>query len=291
MVSMDGTAAMMKFRTAYLRAIQRAWRIDGYLESLIKDPETELNSLGFYSPWNIDIEIGIPDKAHQSHWMPTEAAGWVGPNAVVSIWLPPPPPVEDQGQAWACYYDMFPTFMGTERSNIKQQESSNQSSPPEIGEALQLGMGQWQQFLEFGGVMMRLIAMAWTCDELRAEMGKALDPASDIPIIDGIPILQRWLGYNVPWNMDIKFKLTGWYDYGLDVRWHPDSDPNEEGWIIKTQGYEDAKWPSSKDWPGSCRNSLHFYVPPVPDQDDWSIDAIALSAYNVTGDQYPFTCP
>ncbi len=45
--------------------------------------------------------------------------------------------------------------------------------------------------------------------------------------------------------------------------------------------------------PNSCRNSLQFYIPsrPIQADTDKSIEAIALSAYNLTGDQYPFTCP
>ncbi len=289
---MDGTSAMMKFRTIYLQAIARSWRDPKFLELLKMDPIGTLSkeySLQFQ--WDIDLKITTVSNK-ESIWDPVKSGGWVGKNPLISLWVPPPPNNSKQfGKAWAAYYDEFPTFLGDLQPRTPKPDG-NQVGKREghpVGEAYQLGMGQWKDFLEFGGVIMRLIAMAWADERKDGEDQKYRNQIVEelVEVQDtneGATILNKWLGYTMPWNMDVQFKLSGWFKGSKDAE--------------KSCRWDDTKgqWPGSekKDSvikrPPSCRNSLNFYIPNMPSPDA-SIDAIALSAYNVTGDQYPFTCP
>jgi len=270
---MTGIDAMMEFRTTYLRAIAEAWRdkSGAYLKALQKDPIKQLQTIdGYVFPWDVVLEIeSVSSK--ESLWSPENAGGWVGRNALISIWLPPPPDdQEDWGRAWAAYYDEFPSFLGTRKAVSESTKSGKAQSGP-LRESYPLGMGNWKDFLEFTAVIMRLIAVAWRDPQVRQEL-KQVDGKPN-----GVTILNKWLGYNMTWNMDVEFKLSGWDSNSpkkdKDCRWNGEC------------------WPTPR--PNSCRNGLRFYIPnrPAEPASPPTIQAIALSAYNVTGDQYPFTCP
>lgn len=260
---MTATDEMMKFRTVYLQAISKSWRDSSFLSKLTEAPVLTLKKeFGYTIPWNLYVEIKTaPPEA--SMWEPDLAGGWVGPNAVVSVWLPPAPSNPDEfGKAWAAFYNEFPSLLVPKEENyykeVLSEITTEEDGEQMVGQAYQLGMGQANSFLEFGGVTMRLIAMMWNDQRVR----------EDLSAMSGDRVLNKWLGYNIPWNMDIEFNLT--------------DDPKFR-WNEKK-----GKWPSPR--PRKCQNGLRFYIPNAPG-DDPSIDAIALSAYNVTGDQYPFTCP
>lgn len=263
---MTGQDAMMKFRTVYLQAIAKAWNDKKFLDQLKKDPIGILErTFGFQFPWDVNLEIeSVP--ATESLWDPVNAGGWVGRNAVISLWIPPPPKKEeDWAKAWAAYYDRFPSFLGS-RSSIPAKDDG-----PVLRESYPLGMGNWKDFLEFGAVIMRLIAMSWRDPQVKKELFEVEGTTQ------GVKVLNKWLGYNMTWNMDVKFLMSGWKDNSpgaeLACRWDGD------------------QWPQPTPRTAACRNGLHFYIPRCPEPSKPSIQAVALSAYNVTGDQYPFTCP
>lgn len=271
---MNGTSDLMKFRTTYLKAIAESWRdtSGAFLKKLQQDPIGILQSLGEYEfPWDIHIDIRSV-APEDSMWSPEIAGGWVGKNAVICLWLPPPPEKEDEyGRAWAAYYDEFPSYLGS------VQNSPRQANPDSYGHSYAPGMGKASDFLEFSAIVMRLIALVWKNKQVLQEI-QAIENTNK-----GVSIINKWLGFNMPWNMDVSFKLSGW-----------SSSSSEEE--------KSCRWDSAKkEWPkplkgkrpNSCRNSLQFYIPsrPIQADTDKSIEAIALSAYNLTGDQYPFTCP
>lgn len=267
---MEGIDTMMKFRTAYLKAIARSWNDPEYLERLHANPIAELNAQMGVSvfPWDVVLEIQSVD-ADESLWDPVNAGGWVGRNAVISIWLPPPPAETGEwARAWAAYYNEFPSFLGT------LPKGTEASSGPVVRQSYPVGMGHWNDFLEFTAAIMRLVAMAWKDPQVLSE----LRSIEGLP--QGVKVLNKWLGYLMAWNMDVEFKLSGWFT---------ESPPEE-----KACRWNGESWPiPGGARPDSCRNGLKFYIPnkPNPQSQDRSIEAIALSAYNVTGDQYPFTCP
>lgn len=258
-----GTDAMMGFRTVYLKAIARSWRDANFLKNLTKNPTECLQKTFNYNlPWDIDLKIEKVSPK-ESIWDPVNTGGWIGKNAVISIWLPPAPDdTKEYAQAWAAYYDKYPSFLGSKTSSSLSTGTDSPSSEKKYGAPYPLGMGKWSDFLEFTAVIMRLIALAWKDKQVQIEL-KNIQGTNK-----GVTILNKWLGYNMTWNMDVEFKLTGWDNN--DYRW--DSEKME--------------WPV----PRPCRNGLSFYIPNKPGNES-SIEAIALSAYNVTGDQYPFTCP
>jgi ribosomally synthesized peptide (two-chain TOMM family) len=255
--TLTGMDAMMNLRCAYLRAISKHWKDPSYINQLMKNPKGELSKLGFIDSWSVDIVI---EKKPSAKWKPVTAAGWIGPDAVVTLWMPPNPGKEDSAEAWAEYYTEFPTYLGMR-------------TKPMVKEALQLGMGKWDDFLEFGGVVMRLIAMYWEDDDLKKKLDKEAEGKHRV-IRDGTTILHEWLGYTVPWNARIELKL-GNADEVDEYAW----DSTKKQW--KHCWEKRAK---------SCTNTLTFHMPDAPPKNE-AIDAVALSAYNVTGDQYPFTCP
>ena len=288
---MYGTEAMMKFRTAYLQAISRSWRSEAYLAQFLADPEEKLQELGFENPWSVDISM---DATQRGTWTPVKAGGWIGPDALISVWLPPPPDDKKYyAEAWAKYYDEFPSFLGTAGEDPSQTPSVSSEETPVVKAAYPLGMGQWSDFLEFGAVTMRFIAMAWGDAKLRKELDQAAVSVGKVKIVeDAIPLLHRWVGYNVPWNMRIQFKMQDWitpcdHQSGTCCCFSPGTDKSSPG-FWRCPGREGN---SDKRRPVSCSNEIKLYVPSKPSTDDGAIDAIALSAYNVTGDQYPFTCP
>lgn len=271
---MYGTEAMMKFRTAYLQAISRSWQSEDYLVQFLKDPEGTLRALGFDNPWEVDI---LMDASERGTWTPVKAGGWIGPDATIGVWLPPPPKdKKDYAEAWAKYYDEFPSLFGSRAEDAPYP----------------LGMGQWKEFLEFGAVTMRFIAMAWGDAELREELFDASVFFEDVLIVENaVSLLHKWVGYNVPWNMVIQFKMQDW---------SVPCDPREKTCccFVPSDGDTEGYWRRpgregnpNKLRPACCSNELKLYVPSKPSTDDGAVDAIALSAYNVTGDQYPFTCP
>lgn len=271
---MTATDAMMKFRTTYLRAIARAWNDQAFLEDLERDPAGVLKkSFSYDLPWDVELEITSVD-ASESLWDPANAGGWVGRNAVISLWIPPPPNDDKEwSKAWAAYYDEFPCFLGSINKPKMDQQYSDPA--PSLGESYPLGMGNWKDFLEFTAVVMRLIAVAWRDRQVEAELMKI----DGKPV--GVTILNKWMGFNMPWNMDVTFNMSGW----------DDNSPNH---VLECR-WKDGHWPRlvQNRRPRQCRNALKFYIPncPAAMNAEPSIQAVALSAYNVTGDQYPFTCP
>jgi ribosomally synthesized peptide (two-chain TOMM family) len=270
-MSSTTTHPLMQFRTAYLQAIAKCWTIPEYEKELIDDPAKELKNLGFENPWSLRIEM---DSSKRGKWYPHKAGGWIGPDVVASLWLPPAPDWDQQAFALAKYYDEFPTFFGTKDYGEGAASSSLTQPYP-------LGMGQPQSFVEFGGVMLRFIAMYWSDSALREELEQHAEPRrfrkEAMKVVkDGILFLHKWVGYNVPWNMGIEFNLT-----------YPGPDPSKDSPKAYRWNRDDQTW--GRPRPEVCLNGLALYVPEKPPCP--GIEAVALSAYNATGDQYPFSCP
>lgn len=77
---------------------------------------------------------------------------------------------------------------------------------------------------------------------------------------NAVRALEGWLGYNSPWNFKVRFR-----DSSDQCTWDADS----ETWTL-------------------VPNELMLWLPRPPPRGD--IHPIALTAYNNTGDAYPFTC-
>lgn len=118
------------------------------------------------------------------------------------------------------------------------------------------GMGHMSDALVLGGVIVRALAISWADASFRQQL------------IGGAPInglLMDYLGYNFPWNMDLIGRAGA------------------SAFIFPQQGARGC-------WSPTPTNAIEMYVPRHP-QLGGPQDALALAAYNQTGDQYPLTCP
>lgn len=192
---------IMDFRLVYLRLIAMSWKDENdkdyispmkLVESrdvisdfLVKEP------FNFNPIWKyIQLRIVI-DSDNKTVWKPVQTAGWIGPNDRFIINIPATPKKEDQQtEALAAYYQLFPTFLGPE-----------QNAPvPDCNAALPTKLGvDSGPFLEFGGVTLRAIALVW-------EDSSFADGLISSSQEDSTPILSKYFGFNNPWNFNIEFR-------------------------------------------------------------------------------------
>jgi ribosomally synthesized peptide (two-chain TOMM family) len=238
----NNAASLIEFRVAYLRAIAKSWSDPEFRTRLSETPIVALGECGL-GRWTWRLDLKLPLDGDQ--WNPGDTGGWAGSNREsITLYLPldpavalPGPPSESWPEALSEYYRLYPTLLGTI------------GEPSPAGQAYNVGLGSWNAFLDFGSVTVRALALAWRNADFRTQVQK-----------DTIAALQNWLGYNSPWNLDIR------------IRNNPE-----------------MKWSSGVWQQGSRKNELCLFVPQRPG-DDFTVWPIALAAYNETGPAYPFTC-
>ena len=259
--------ALMAFRLAYLRAIAAYWRDEDEFKAKLKEVEAgnktnhqkvlEAFCPGYNWVWNVDLCLE-PDAGIE--WGVGGNAGWSGPPNEITIYLPLSPRAEHTAEAFAAYYSRFPTFFGDgspEPSRIVAAAGAGGVIGP-----LPLGMGGLQQFLEFGAVVARAIALCW-----QEEHADSDQPIRDALLEDGNIGLMHYLGYGLPWNMKLYFKPAP-----ADCSYEPGN------------GSQVGRWQRLPP------NGLKLHLPDRPENLEASSLAVALAAYNNTGDAYPLTC-
>lgn len=263
---------LMEFRTMYLRGIAKTWGNEAEYKALLchegrkgifKALETWF---GYKNPWT-HVKIKILDPSVTS-WNPKETASWTGPNNYYIINLPKKPEgMDDLSVPLAEYYELFPTLFGCEK---KKDEDKEQQPEPAVGGSLPLDLGvEDNKFFEFGGLTLRAIALAWRNPEFKEELKAAssitgAEEATEYK--DATEVLSKWLGYNNPWNFYISFKENDHFEW----------DPNEAD--------------GNGAWVNVPRNQIWLHYPNPPGEEDLDLRAIALTSYNNTGPEYPFTC-
>src|SRR4051812_25619514 len=82
-MSSDNAAPFPRLRTAYLRAIARAWRDKDYMHLLFS--ESARNPRGVLPMFERDYNFQFPfdvkfaiDGVHRPYWKPTGTTGWFG---------------------------------------------------------------------------------------------------------------------------------------------------------------------------------------------------------------------
>ena len=117
-------------------------------------------------------------------------------------------------------------------------------------------LGNFDPFLDFGGVVARALAVAWEKSDFRRRLQD-----------DAVLAMEGWLGYRTPWSMKIVV-----VDASSRMRFDADTNCWE---YTATDRYPKL-------------NSLLYHLPNPPTHQ--SVWPVALTAYNNTGPQYPFTC-
>jgi len=258
----------MDLRLAYLRVIADAWKdTTDTIKDKLLDGNTDLlkylkANYGLNSKWdNVILQLfeffEDENERQKPEWKPMETAGWVGPNDRFIINIPGKPGDSNQQvQALAAYYQKFPTLFGI---------INKKTDPDTLAAALPQDLGVDQKpFLEFGGVTLRAIALAWVNDDFLNEL-------TNPTIADAAPVLSRYLGYTNPWNFRIKFVVHP------DFVWHGETRENKIP--MWNDGQKDNPIP---------KNIIQLHYPTRPaDSKFWPI---ALTSYNNTGPAYPFSC-
>lgn len=102
----------------------------------------------------------------------------------------------------------------------------------------------------------RALAVAWEKEGFRTKVQK-----------DAVLAMEGWLGYRCPWSLRIKVvDASGRMAYNA------------------TSGF----WTYIPTVEHPKLNSIEYHIPNAPTKQ--SIWPVALTAYNNTGPQYPFTC-
>lgn len=255
----SSAAPFPRLRTAYLRAIARAWREPDYLAELVKKSKEESDGVlhllekeyNFDFPFNVKFAISV-DPPRPS-WRPNESIGWLAHKDEISIILPRSPAAADKGKgeladALALYCEWFPSMLGPPKDGVTQ--------PPD-------------DFAEFGVITARLLAIAWN-DKSFADDLAAPDDARGL--------VQASMGIIVHWNFKLKFSFLEWDEFWKDVL-PPAGQPRNS---IPAR----VVLPARVTIPPRVAITVNMPQEP-PERAIWPI---ALAAYNDTGPQYPFTC-
>lgn len=264
-----GMDSMMLFRTAYLRAIAKAWNNEHFFNRM-----TDCNAVG-YDGWKILEECVDPppclppwgirlffreDQYPGNGYHPELTGSWVGPQPIIRLRLPPPParalPVPEaqaeQAKALAAYYAAMPTPFGYQARGKDAVQAQS---------ALGTSMGPWVDALLLGATVVHALALSWNDELFNSQFFGS----------EALLVLRNWLGYNLPWNMRIEAEGVK-HD---EAKW----DVEQQQWQIR----DGQKWTA-----GVPANSLTLFVPNRPKP---GFQAVALASYNQTGPAYPLTCP
>jgi ribosomally synthesized peptide (two-chain TOMM family) len=262
MTQRQSAEPLLEFRLAYLRAIARSWQDDAYRRELLDQEDIQPllhRDFGLPTLWpQLDISLHVDSNpAMWAEWKPMLTAGWIGPDDAFVIVLPEAPSALAP-EALAAYYQVFPNFMGSAAAFDPPP-----TPPGPVQGALPTGLGipggGADSLLAFGGVVLRAIALAWKSPEFLADLTRA-------PGTDKAPVLSQWLGYNNPFNFEIRIATNP------QLTW----DAKRGEWNLKGSD-------------GSLiKNAIKLNYPQPPVEE--GLRAIALTAYNNTGSAYPFTC-
>lgn len=250
--------SMMQFRLSYLRLVAFAWESPANYAALTTaaDPYTFFTMFGLPRPdWTIALELAAPTtKLAASRFDPANTGGWIGPKAELSIDFPAAPAnPNDWAAAMTAYYARLPTPFGD-------------PVPPAPGSGVSSGagghgMGHMSDAFVLGAVIIRALALSWSDAAFRSELFP--NPPNPTRPINGA--LEDYFGYRLPWNMELLAKDDG------------------RSFLPAVGGVGLGNFDQDPV------NKIKMFVPqPPPGAPN---KAIALAAYNQTGDQYPLTCP
>lgn len=288
-----GADHLIRFRTAYLRLVASCW-VDDLENSATKPKRSALARLTGRAGMNVlkdfgadlgawdglDVHFGSegpewdPDLAD---WVDkTGSSGAADSESVLLIRLPVlgAPPEQYRALALADFYQQRPTIFTKRGADKFVSTMCSSMSPREIEELVQailsreLGLGEYIKFEEFGGLILRALALAWQNSTFAGMLMHG----------DARVALQRWLGYASPWIMKLQVVNDA------TAKWSQPSAPSQD-----PPPTPELKAQSSWTFTEESNNRLTLFVPKMPGTAP-KLHTIALAAYNNTGPAHPFTC-
>lgn len=215
---------------------------------------------------NVSIRV-FDVEDNPTKWDLKDGVGWTGSNDFFIIHLPKSPAKQEKQASkenaiyLAEYYHKFPTFFGVPNdvNHTGFQAAAHEDRNEVVKQALPTDLGVSPgPFLEFGGVILRALALAWQRDDV-------FDALTDPKMIDATPVLSKYLAYNNPWNFNLRFIKS-------------------ESITLSNDNSLDAN-----TWENPPQNIVLLHYPCRPEEkaDRYPM---ALASYNETGPAYPFTC-
>jgi len=256
---------LMRFRTAWLRAIALAWEDTTFQGALLADPITALagGAIGFHWPWSgiVDLSVASDDTFV---WKDTSKrgskakTGWQWPkvktpNEWLVISLPLLPKAingndiaeADLPSALADYYNGQPTLFGTPYAAKIKAFDFKAAGPTFIGPGT--------DFMNFEVALLLVLAERW---KDRKKLGTK--PVGPQGLNTSLKTYAK--KYSIPWALSISLEDDP------TIRWD------------KTTG----------TWKNPSPHRLQLELPTVPNSP--TSRTLALAEYNATGAEFPFSC-
>lgn len=250
-MALDG---MMQFRLSYLQLVAWAWEKEARYDELV-DPQNPRDRWAYFD----DLGLERPKWTIQLKIADpkTELPGSGFAPAETGGWIGPRAHLTFQFPAPPADVDI-PAAAAAYYARLPNPFGEPQ---PVMGLAAVSsgaggqGMGHASDAFVLGGVIVRALTVSWSNSDFRTKLTSGAS-------INGL--LMDYLGYNLPWNMDL-FGTAG------------------------TSTYVPVK-DKVGTWKDPLLNTLEMFMPRRP-AGSGADRALALAAYNQTGDQYPLTCP
>lgn len=309
MPTTDFIQQLLNFRTSYLRGVARATVDADFRAKLIADPLGTLEqAFGYRCPWFMTLELR-DDSATAPRLDPAAGTVLTLPylGESITVYLPPRPASDDPTvvmDALAAYYHENPWFLHSggqgaaspdeplevaaveargKRSNTDYTHGGKWSSvADDRNRNTRFDLGDnFDDFISFAAALFNALALSWDnaffFEELTAWKGTCWDPEAE-PGSVGKPkktinILNEWLGYKYPWELDLVIMPDETAEYDVtEKRWVKTTAPNLMLTLPRMTGQ-----PTVAKEVEANRNNL-------------GVPVLGLALYNTDGPGYPFTC-
>lgn len=254
---------MMQLRLGYLYILTKSWADPAIKEQIVNKDDIigylQEQVPGFKSTWPY-LKFQVKESKDQLTWTPEFTQGWSGPVDWVEMVLPPKPNIEANqlAHALAQYYLLFPTPFGP-TSRVNANDSNLGMTNPNLGDTN-------EDLVNLGGVILRAISMAWSNPEFEKELLDVSKPTEEGGLGDATSVLIEYLGWVNEFNTKFRFRQATEDEFKYE--WN--SAPGAIGWSNIPQTILGAWYPE----------------PPTPSD----AQPIALTVFNESGPNYPFTC-
>lgn len=298
----DFTQQIMDFRTSYVRAVARASVDLPFREQLTNPKNDPLKILeeafGYKCPWDLTLVLhDDPQRAPRLN--PAQGRIMTLPywGETITVFIPRKPAGDARTQldALAAYYHenpWFPRVKPTALSNSRGEIPQYVSDPPPIHDAkwASVKRGRYNMgdnvddFISFAAAMFNALALAWD-NELMWNDLTGYNGGPDQPRKRTITLLNEWLGYNYPWDLDLFIQEDKKARYDASKGKWVDTTPPVLMLTIPWMTGADAQVGDDKEKLAKDRLQEVERNKANP-----GVAIMGVALYNSDGPGYPFTC-